>query len=576
MNSTAPVCLMVVDLVESVRLMQADEWGAVGRWRHWLATAQQQILEPWGLRHSASLGDGLLLVFDSAAPALPVAQGLHALAAGLSNGLGAELALCLRIGVHWASLPAGHCLQGLGVTRCMQLAAQAQPRSSLFSPEASAQLDPAARSLLRPAGRHALSAWPEPVELLELPPAADEGPSPPLDDIRPRLACVLDGLPADLPPGWNAVLLDDLVRVLSRCAHWRVSSSASSLTLAGSAESAEVLAETLKVDWLVRLRVSQSGGRLQLSLRLTRASNGEELLRDEWAVRPEGVLCEPERQASRFAREALRVLSRASQGFDTPAAMAQLDAYSLLMRAIANTHAATPDALLRAFQLLQHLGQRHPRASEVACWQALWHVFDQTSMRERVAGEAGDAERALDRALRLDEQHPLTLTALAHQELKIGLQLERAEQALQQSLQINPNEALTWLCQAHLLLRDSRPHEAVQALETAMALAPLEPARYFFDNFAAGVYTDAGQLERGLMHARRAFALNPLHLNSLARLIICEVHAGQVDAARAHAQLYLAQRPQARARRLLEGIPERTRAFVERQIEAYLVAGIPP
>ena len=55
--------LVVVDVVESVRLMQAHEADVINRWRRFVHEVQTQVLPPFGGRLVKSLGDGLLLEF---------------------------------------------------------------------------------------------------------------------------------------------------------------------------------------------------------------------------------------------------------------------------------------------------------------------------------------------------------------------------------------------------------------------------------------------------------------------------------------------------------------------------------
>lgn len=53
--------LAVVDVVESVRLMQANEANVINRWRRFVNEVATQVLPTHGGRLVKSLGDGLLL-----------------------------------------------------------------------------------------------------------------------------------------------------------------------------------------------------------------------------------------------------------------------------------------------------------------------------------------------------------------------------------------------------------------------------------------------------------------------------------------------------------------------------------
>ena len=57
---------MVLDVVESVRLMEQDEDGFVQRWQRLVAQTEQRLLPLHGGRLVKSLGDGLMLEFATA------------------------------------------------------------------------------------------------------------------------------------------------------------------------------------------------------------------------------------------------------------------------------------------------------------------------------------------------------------------------------------------------------------------------------------------------------------------------------------------------------------------------------
>ena len=59
--------LLVMDVVESVRLMAFDEDDFVRRWQQLVQQAEQRILPQHGGRIVKSLGDGLMLEFANAA-----------------------------------------------------------------------------------------------------------------------------------------------------------------------------------------------------------------------------------------------------------------------------------------------------------------------------------------------------------------------------------------------------------------------------------------------------------------------------------------------------------------------------
>ena len=94
--------IVVVDVVESVRLMQEDESGFIDRWRRFVNQVRTEVLPAHGGRMVKSLGDGMLLEFERVPQAVAAAIDLlHRCRA--SAGRAAD-ALELRLGVNELSL----------------------------------------------------------------------------------------------------------------------------------------------------------------------------------------------------------------------------------------------------------------------------------------------------------------------------------------------------------------------------------------------------------------------------------------------------------------------------------------
>ena len=69
--------MLVVDVVESVRLMEENEDDAVSRWRRIVEQVEHDVLPAHGGRLVKSLGDGLLLEFPRVPPAVSAAFAIQ-------------------------------------------------------------------------------------------------------------------------------------------------------------------------------------------------------------------------------------------------------------------------------------------------------------------------------------------------------------------------------------------------------------------------------------------------------------------------------------------------------------------
>ena len=96
--------IVVIDIVESVRLIEADEIGAVSLWRGFVGEVRLQVLPPLQGTVVKSLGDGLLLEFERVPQAVHAALEMQNRLPALNQGLPPQKAIQLRMGVHVADV----------------------------------------------------------------------------------------------------------------------------------------------------------------------------------------------------------------------------------------------------------------------------------------------------------------------------------------------------------------------------------------------------------------------------------------------------------------------------------------
>ena len=93
--------VLVLDVVESVRLMEQDEADTVHRWQA-VQNAVGQLLAQHQGRLVKSLGDGMMLEFDQPQTAAYCALAVQAAMPRFNQGYAADRHMALRIGIHTA------------------------------------------------------------------------------------------------------------------------------------------------------------------------------------------------------------------------------------------------------------------------------------------------------------------------------------------------------------------------------------------------------------------------------------------------------------------------------------------
>ncbi|HUG22982.1 adenylate/guanylate cyclase domain-containing protein [Piscinibacter sp.] len=573
--------LAVVDVVESVRLMQANEADVIDRWRRFVNEVATQVLPPHGGRLVKSLGDGLLLEFQSVPVAVAAAIDIQRRIRPYNVDRTADAALHLRVGVHVADVVVdGLDVYGIGVNLTARLAGLGAPGDVVVSSAVRDGLVPGLDAHLEDLGQCYLKHIEAPQRAFRVVPlegAHRNAAIPSQAELLPAVAVLpFDASGSGLDVHFGIVLADDLAAAMSRSSLWRVTSRLSTMPLAGRQLSLDQVGRVLGVHYVISGTVRGSAGAMRLSVELAEVQGRCVVWADQLAVDPVQVSMTENPVVARLIAELSRAILQRELCLAHALALPNVPGYALLLRSIALLHRVSKPDVVRAREGLEHLLERHPRVPEVRAWLAKWHVFQLAQVwSPDPPADVAQARAHLARAVDEQPEHPLALTLLGHISAFVDADQQRAEAFFRAALRSNPNEPLAWLFLSHALTCFDRHGEAVEAVERACSLSPVDPMTYFFGEFAASAYSAAGRHAEALNAASQAARLNAEHLPTLARLIVTQALAGKIDEARASARRYLAIRPNASVGRYLAQHSARHHALAAREAEALNQAGIP-
>ena len=221
--------VLVMDLVESVRLMAAHEAAVVQRWHGFVQHARAHVLPRHHGRHVKSLGDGLLAEFDSAPEAVGAAQELHHFFDDSNAALPADQRCHLRAGLNAAQIYIDSVdVYGAGVNLAARVASLAGPGETIVTTQVRDELTDGLDGELRDMGECYLKHVPEPVRVWRV---GDAGAQPLLTPAADQPGTLLPGI-AVIPfaarsnaPEHFAVgelVADAVISLLGRSQHLRV------------------------------------------------------------------------------------------------------------------------------------------------------------------------------------------------------------------------------------------------------------------------------------------------------------------------------------------------------------------
>lgn len=520
--------LLIVDIVESVRLIAAHETEVIGAWQQLLDKARQDWLPAQQGRLVKSLGDGLLAELPSPRAALLVVRRLHAALPEVNATLPADAQLALRAALHEAQVVV-HELDvfGDGVNLCARLCALAPPGGIVASAAACDGLTDGVDAQFHDLGLCYLKHWPEPVRAYQLDGAKTAAPMAEAD-WRPVLAVCPEGAGDEL-----AVLADDLADLLCQERELRVVSPWAVRALKGAAQGPAAVGRALHAAWLVAvgLRRVSAGWRLRVSL--IEAASEQQL----WS----GQVHESDAalQTGQYAELPLlaTTLVQAMRDIHVEAVVRRplptLESCALLQGAVARLYRSAPSDVGTASRALSHLSERHPRAAGPLMWQARLHLLRARQFWAKDAtGEVAQAKYLLARALDLQPEHPLTLSLAGHWQVLEEGDVPQARQRVLRAVELAPEESQAWLHAAQLHCSADEGEQAWAAVSEARRLAPLHPQAYLYDLFAAYAAFVRGDHRRAAELGTRSLRANRLHVGSYPVTIAAHLLDGQGDRAR--------------------------------------------
>ncbi|MDP1742143.1 adenylate/guanylate cyclase domain-containing protein [Polaromonas sp.] len=575
--------LLVMDVVESVRIMEQDQDGFVRRWQRLVEHAEQQVLPLHGGRIVKSLGDGLMLEFASAQGAVKAAFSLHHFSRQANSGLPPEHQTHLRIGGHLASFVTDqHDIYGTDVNLTSRVSTLAGPGETIVTADLRDQLAPVLDADIEDLGECYLKHVKEPVRAYRVGPAGHasillRGNAIQLN-LRPTIAVIPFSMRSN-ESGHELLgeaLADEVIAALSRTSELHVISRLSTTVFRDRQDAIPDIHTHLGATYILSGSCRSAGTRLALFAELIEAKTGHIIWADSLKGEVHGLFGSDDELIARLIASIssaviVKEVSRARSN-----SLPNLEAYTLLLSSAAMMHRLSASDFEHARQMLTTLIDRAPREAVPRAWLAKWHVMRVSQGWSENPHK--DAMLALDSTKRALDEDPscslaLTIDGLVHANLlkKHDTALLRYDDALAE----NPNESLAWLLRGTLHAFKGEGEEAVRETETALSLSPLDPLKYYFDSLAATAAMSARQYERSIFLARRSLRANRTHASTLRALAISQAELGQLDEARDTTAHLLRIEPGFTVTKFIEASPSSLYDFGSRCAAALRRAGVP-
>ncbi|MEO5669739.1 MAG: tetratricopeptide repeat protein [Ramlibacter sp.] len=575
--------LMVLDVMESVRLMEQDEDDFVRRWHDFVQHAERQVLPPHGGRLVKSLGDGLMLEFPSPQSCVKAAFAIQAFSDRANTGRLPERRMHLRIGAHLASFVRDqHDIYGTDVNLTARVSTLAGPGEIVVTADLRDQLAPTIDADVEDLGDCHLKHVSEPIRAYRVGPPGHDPVVRPGNTVELHLRPTIAVIPFAMrgaEPGHDMLgeaLADEVIAALSRTSELNVISRLSTTVFSSRHEAVDDIRTHLGATYILSGTCRSAGSQLSLFVELIEAKSGHVLWADNLKGQVQGLFAVDDALiGSLVASISASVMSKELQRARGQA-LPTLDDYTLLLGAVALMHRTSPTEFDRARLLLEHLIDRSPRHPIPHAWLAQWHVLSASQGWSVDPGrERKLAQDHTMRALDTDPDCSLALTIDGLVRIHLLKDIEGALARYHDAIAINPNESLAWLFKGTLHAFKGEGEGAISSAERALSLSPLDPLRYFYDSLAASAAVSAGDYQRAIELAKRSLRANRTHTSTFRALAIAQSLSGDVDGARESIAQLLALDPQFTVAEFLKRSPSSQFSVGKRYADALLQAGLP-
>lgn len=535
--------VLVIDLVESVRLMGQNEQQVVRLWRGFVHHASTEVLPPLGGRLVKSLGDGLLVEFEHAAQAVQAALALHRHFDSVNRGLPAAQQLHLRAGLNATELYIDETdIYGQGVNLAARVAGLAAPGETVVTASVYDAIVVGVDAEVQDRGESYLKHWPEPVRTWAVSPLAEPGATPRMpapeaatSDFRPSIAVVPFETRSHAQEQFviGELLADGVITQLSRSPELRVISRLSTSAFRGRQATAAEVGRRLEVGYTLSGSYASLGDKVVINAELSDHRRGEVV----WAERLSGDVMDLLQTDSALIQRLSEACAQALLAHVVQRTLVlpvpQLDSNALMLGGITLMHRSTPRDLQRSQELLEAVVERHKRVATPWAWLAKWHIMQVVQgLALEPALAFRQAVSVADRALDLEPQSSLAMAIKGHALCHLGSDVAQAHQLLHAATEANPNDPMAWLYRCVWSTMWGNTAEAVPEATKALELSPLDPQRYYFEMMLAASHLGAGQLQQAVALGESSLRQNRYHLPTIRTLMTAHYELDQVERAR--------------------------------------------
>jgi TolB-like protein/Tfp pilus assembly protein PilF len=326
-------------------------------------------------------------------------------------------------------------------------------------------------------------------------------------------------------------VVEEITTAIARLPWLFVIARNSSFTFKGHSVDVKEVGRQLGVRYVLEGSVRKATNRVRITGQLIDTATGAHI----WADRFDGMLDDifelQDQVASNVVGAIEPKLQRSEMERVARKPTASIGAYDLYLRALEQSHKYTIEGMREAVALLERALVIDPGYAPAAAMIGWCRVFQREGLQLVSEAEAVEALRLARHAIEAGRDDPDALWMAGHVILLFGGDHAGAASAFDRALILNPNSAHAWMARGFLSYCQNQPAPAIEALERAMRLSPLDPLSHLFTCGLAFAHIAAGRYEHAMEWVDRSLRDLPRYRSSMYVKIALCAHLGRIQEA---------------------------------------------
>jgi TolB-like protein/class 3 adenylate cyclase len=580
--------VLAADVAGYSRLMGTDEEGTLAR----LKAIRKAIVDPAIASHRGRIvkttGDGVLIEFASAVDAIRGAVEVQRAVAKQNTNVPQDQRIEFRIGIHVGDIIIdNNDIFGDGVNIAARLEGIADPGGVCISDDALRQVRGKVEVAFDDMGPRNLKNIAEPMRAWRVrldgnaraaQLAKAEAESSPALLEKPSIAVLpFQNMSGDAEQEHFADgMVEDIITGLSRSKALLVIARNSTFTYKGKAVDIKQVGRDLGVRYVLEGSVRKSGNRVRITGQLIDAAHGTHL----WAERFDGLLDDVFDLQDRVTSSVIGAISPQLERAEIERAQRKptesLRAYDYYLRALAAGYRFNREANLEMIELTRAASAIDPQFALPYALTA--YCFTQRKAfgwSMNIADEISETSRLARYAIELDRDDARVLAMAGFGLVYVVGDVEEGAIFLARAIRLDPNLVLarTWMGWTKVYLGDM--DGAIEQLEVAMRVNPLDPLRHTISTAMAYAHFFAGRNDEASVLATDVVRQQPNFIPGQRIMMACHALAGRIDSARQACAAALRIDPTQRISVSNARAPFRRPQDIDKLERAFRIAGMP-